>query len=108
MRFYHTGITIKIWGKFLMRKSALLAGCGLALAVVLGRCSTVAPPASAATPTVAATQSAAPAWPHLASDVPADEKVRFGVLPNGMRFALRRNSTPPGAASLRLRIDAGS
>ena len=90
-----------------MRKSDLLAGCGLALALVLGGCSTVAPQAAVAAPIVA-TQTAAPAWPHLASDVPADEAVRFGVLPNGMRYALRRNSTPPGAASLRLRIDAGS
>ena len=90
-----------------MRKSDLLAGCGLALALVLGGCSTVAPQAAVAAPIVA-TQAAAPAWPHLASDVPADEAVRFGVLPNGMRYALRRNATPPGAASLRLRIDAGS
>lgn len=53
-------------------------------------------------------QSAAPAWPQQGSDVPADPDVRFGTLPNGMRYAIRRNATPPGNASLRLRIDAGS
>src|SRR5690606_18663135 len=42
------------------------------------------------------------------SDIPADPAVRFGVLANGMRYALMRNATPPGQASLRLRIDAGS
>ena len=47
-------------------------------------------------------------WPQQASDLAADPDVRFGTLPNGMRYAIRRNATPPGEASLRLRIDAGS
>ena len=91
-----------------MRKCDLLAGCGLALAIVLGGCSTVDTPAPVSSAAVAAATTAEPLWPHLASDIPADQAVRFGVLPNGMRYALRRNANPPGAASLRLRIDAGS
>ncbi|HEV2650535.1 MAG TPA: insulinase family protein [Rhizomicrobium sp.] len=47
-------------------------------------------------------------WPQAASDLPADPAVRFGTLPNGMRYAIRRNTTPKGAVSVRLRIDAGS
>ena len=47
-------------------------------------------------------------WPQARSDVPADPAVRFGQLANGMRYAIRRNATPPGQTSLRLRIDAGS
>ncbi|WP_296817202.1 M16 family metallopeptidase [Brevundimonas sp.] len=47
-------------------------------------------------------------WAHVDSDVEPDPSVRFGTLPNGMRYALMRNATPPGQASLRLRIDAGS
>src|SRR5688572_6661415 len=90
-----------------MRKSDLLAGCGLALALVLGGCATTDTRAPAEAPAAIAAAEE-PLWPHLASDLPADEAVRFGVLPNGMRYALRRNATPPGAASLRLRIDAGS
>jgi zinc protease len=39
---------------------------------------------------------------------PADPAVRFGQLPNGMRYAIRRNTTPAGHTSLRLRIGAGS
>jgi zinc protease len=31
----------------------------------------------------------------------------YGILPNGMKYALRRNETPQGAASVRLTIDAG-
>jgi zinc protease len=48
------------------------------------------------------------AWAQTASDLPADPDVRYGILPNGMRYALRRNATPPHQTSLRLRIDAGS
>jgi len=47
-------------------------------------------------------------WAHATSDVPADASVRFGVLPNGMQYAILRNATPPGQASFRVRIDAGS
>ncbi|TMJ20325.1 MAG: insulinase family protein [Alphaproteobacteria bacterium] len=52
--------------------------------------------------------AAAEPWPQAKSDLQADPDVRFGQLPNGMRFAIRRNTTPPGQTSLRLRIDAGS
>ena len=47
-------------------------------------------------------------WPQLHSDLPADASVRFGTLPNGMRYAIKRNTAPKGAISLRFRIDAGS
>lgn len=47
-------------------------------------------------------------WAHATSDIPADSEVRFGVLPNGMQYAILRNATPPNQASFRLRIDAGS
>jgi len=47
-------------------------------------------------------------WAQTASDLPADSSVRFGTLPNGMRYAIKRNTTPKGAVSLRFRIGAGS
>ncbi|AQR61108.1 peptidase M16 [Brevundimonas sp. LM2] len=47
-------------------------------------------------------------WAQTTSDVPADPAVRFGVLPNGMKYAILRNATPPNQAALRLRFDAGS
>ncbi len=37
-----------------------------------------------------------------------DPAIRYGRLPNGMRYALRHNSSPPGQAAIRLFIDAGS
>jgi zinc protease len=67
-------------------------------------------PVPAASQQAGTPANAAPvqAWPQAASDLPADPDVRYGVLPNGMHYAIRRNATPPGNASLRLRIDAGS
>ncbi|MEW6020415.1 MAG: pitrilysin family protein, partial [Pseudomonadota bacterium] len=47
-------------------------------------------------------------WPQAVSDVAADPDIRFGTLPNGMRYAIRRQTIPEGQAALRLRIDAGS
>lgn len=62
---------------------------------------------TAAAPALAQVQPSDP-WAQSASDVPVDASVRFGTLPNGMQYAVMRNATPPGQASFRLRIDAGS
>ena len=63
----------------------------------------------AASPVLAQAQVApSDPWAQATSDVPVDSSVRFGTLPNGMQYAVMRNATPPGQASLRLRIDAGS
>ncbi|UQV18085.1 insulinase family protein [Brevundimonas albigilva] len=90
------------------RRLLLVAVSGLALTT-----GAFAAPAFAfdqAAPAAATTAQVAPSdpWPQAASDIPADPAVRFGLLPNGMRYALLRNATPPGQASFRLRIDAGS
>ncbi len=87
-----------------MRKFGPLLLAGLALALA-GAAPSARHPAPAAK---AAAAIAAPAWPQAASDLTADPDIRFGMLPNGMRYAIMKNKTPPGAASLRLRIDAGS
>lgn len=50
----------------------------------------------------------APAWAHEASDLRPDPAVRWGLLPNGLRYAIMKNATPPGEASVRLAFDAGS
>lgn len=73
----------------------------LAAAAVL---STLAPVAA-----LAGAPAAAPAsWPQATSDVAADPAFRFGVLPNGMRYAVRKQSIPAGQAALRLHVSAGS
>ena len=50
----------------------------------------------------------ADAWPQAVSDIPTDANVRFGVLPNGMRYAIQHNASPTGQVALRLRFNAGS
>jgi len=47
-------------------------------------------------------------WAQDYSDIAPDPAIRFGTLPNGMRYAIMKNATPSGQASLRLRFDAGS
>lgn len=64
--------------------------------------------AMAGAPPPAVAQPPAQAWPLRSEGVPGDETVRYGGLPNGMRYALRRNGSGAGTASLRLRIDVGS
>lgn len=58
--------------------------------------------------TATATARPSQPWAQTTSDVPADKAVRFGTLPNGMRYAIMHNATPPRQSSLMLRIDAGS
>jgi zinc protease len=47
-------------------------------------------------------------WPQAHSDVKPDPDIVFGALPNGMRYAIRRQPNPAGQASVRLYIDAGA
>jgi zinc protease len=47
-------------------------------------------------------------WPQAHGDLPADPAVRFGVLPNGMRYAIMRNTTPKDEVSIRFRVAVGA
>ncbi|MGY6636304.1 MAG: M16 family metallopeptidase [Erythrobacter sp.] len=47
-------------------------------------------------------------WLYRGSDVPVDQEWLFGEMPNGLRYAVRRNAVPPQQVSIRVRIDAGS
>jgi zinc protease len=47
-------------------------------------------------------------WPQAQTDLKADPLTVFGALPNGMRYAIRRQAIPAGQAAIRLRFDAGS
>ncbi len=52
--------------------------------------------------------TASRAWNFDKSDVKPDPAVRFGVLPNGMRYAVMKNATPKHGASVRMMFDVGS
>ena len=47
-------------------------------------------------------------WLYRGSDMPRDAGWTFGTLPNGLHYAVRRNATPQGQVSVRLRMDVGS
>lgn len=47
-------------------------------------------------------------WFYRNTDIRPDPAWTFGTLPNGLRYAVRRNALPAGQVSVRLRIDAGS
>jgi zinc protease len=66
-------------------------------------------------PVAATVASALPAlppqdnpWLYRGSDVPRDKEWIFGELPNGLRWAIRRNGVPPGQVSIRIAMDVGS
>lgn len=85
-------------------------GAALAFSAALWGCDdapSVARTAEVVAP-VSAPDAVDPIWPHQASDLPPDPGVVWGVLDNGMRYAVMANATPPRAASVRLRIDMGS
>lgn len=47
-------------------------------------------------------------WPHIDTDLKVDPNVKWGSLPNGLRYAILKNQHPPERVSLRLFVDAGS
>lgn len=94
-----------------MIRSAPRFASALILAVLLVE--GLASSAEARTPQTVATAPAGDArparpWLYENSDVPIDPAWHFGTLPNGLRYAIRRNGVPPGQLSMRVRIDAGS
>lgn len=81
----------------------------LSLACLLPLVVLAAPPAAPAkAPTKDSSAKASVPWLYRGSDVPQDKEWVFGELPNGLRYAVRRNGVPPGQVSIRIRVDAGS
>lgn len=92
-----------------LRRTGLLAGASLlGLLLVPPSVGQIAAPVAASAETPAKITRSSQPWAQEKSDVPADRSIRYGTLPNGLRFAIRHNATPPGQASIWLRIDAGS
>ena len=66
-----------------------------------------APPKPVVAAKIAAIDPTKP-WLYQGSDIPPDPAWTFGVLPNGVRYAVRQNGVPPGQVSIRVDIEAGS
>ena len=59
-------------------------------------------------PALAAAAPATNGWGIKLTDVTPDAAIRYGVLPNGMKYAIMHNATPKGTASVRLQFAFGS
>ncbi|ASR51637.1 hypothetical protein B5J99_09335 [Blastomonas fulva] len=88
--------------------SLAIAAFSLCPAPSLASPDTSASVEAASAPAVRDEAAIAAAWHYAGSDLTADPAIRFGVLPNGMRYAIRHNSTPATTAVMRLMIDVGS
>ncbi len=96
----------QIWGftmKSKFKKSHFIAISMLALAISM-------PSQTIAQDTQIQNQSTAfqTAWGAKSADVKPDESIRYGVLANGMKYAIKKNATPKGNASIRMHVTLGS
>ncbi|HEX3676299.1 MAG TPA: insulinase family protein [Sphingomicrobium sp.] len=84
-----------IVGSFFSRVSS----AAIAIAIIAG-----------SAPALATADPAPPlnGWGVRLTDVTPDPSIKYGTLPNGMRYAIMRNRTPKGTASVRLQIAFGS
>ncbi len=82
-------------------------GVALAALSLLLPTLTQAQVAATKAPSAAQTQ-AQRGWLYENSDVPMDPAWHFGVLDNGLRYAVRKNGVPPRQVSIRVRMDVGS
>lgn len=81
-------------------------------ALAVGVASAATPPTWAQTVTsadgpMASSSSEAGVWGIESEDIIADKTVRFGVLPNGMRYAIKKNTNPAGEAAIRFGVEVG-
>lgn len=93
-----------------MKKFAISTLRSSTLALAIASCGVLATQARAeqVTSPAPAAQQQKNAWGQDAADLTPDPAIIYGVLPNGMKYAIRPNETPKGAASVRLHIGVGS
>ena len=86
----------------------LLAACHPP--VVDQQTSTAPDPAKAQEPVETAPASTADAepWPHTLTDLPADPRVQYGALGNGVRWAWANHPEPQNRVYMRLHVNVGS
>ncbi len=78
-----------------------VSSAAIAIAIVASSAPALAASAPAAKPSVNG-------WGVRLTDVTPDPSIKYGVLPNGMKYAIMRNATPKGTASVRLQVAFGS
>lgn len=63
---------------------------------------------ASATRAVPTKTAVGPLWGHELAQRAPDPSVRFGRLPNGLRYAIQHNETPKDGVAMRMRIGSGS
>ena len=94
-----------------LRIFALFVGLYATLPVMAAQsapAAAVRKPATAPRPVLRTVAPAPVPWLYRGSDIPPDRLWTFGELPNGLRYAVRRNGVPSGQVSIRVAIDAGA
>jgi len=96
-------------GGLVLGDKFIMLGSKPSTALFLVLAASLAVPATAqiAPPSIGA-GAPARSWQSRGGDLPADPAWRTGILPNGLRYAVRRGQRPPGTISVRIRIDAGA
>lgn len=91
-------------GRMARKSTAVVSGLAIAVALSLASGVPVAV-AQESNATASSAQADAvagiPEWGIASPDLSSDPDVLFGVLPNGMRYALQRNGNPAGDAAIR-------
>lgn len=77
-----------------------VSGAAIAISII-----SASAPAFAAT---APSKASVNGWGVPYTDVTPDPSIRYGTLPNGMKYAIMQNATPKGTASVRLQFAFGS
>ena len=77
-----------------------VSSAAIAIAIIAGS----APSLASAAPATKAVNG----WGVKLTDITPDASIKYGTLPNGMKYAIRQNATPKGTASVRLRFEFGS
>lgn len=96
----------RTFNRSLRAVSCIAIAAGLALVMPPAVLAQEAASQTAAVP--AAEVGGVPAWGISSTDFPADPEITFGLLPNGMRYALMRNGNPAGEAAIRFTVEVGS
>lgn len=98
-------------GRTSRKLPAAASGFAIAIALSLATGLPVAMAQDSSAATAAAEADAVsgiPEWGIASPDLMADPDLVFGVLPNGMRYALQRNGNPAGEAAIRFNVEVGS
>jgi zinc protease len=99
---------MKSLGRSNYRVSVLALAASLSLAMPAFAEAPAAPNEAAPASAPVAPVATKTAWGHTSPDIKADESIRYGVLANGMKYAIQHNETPKGSAAVRMHVNVGS